>query len=377
MGFLQPIWDCVPGESLGDKLQVISMAGGALGLVAGGVYALYRRRRGTDVETTLKKTAAEVAEIKRLLFAQLATKERAPDGPALSGRDSASDAGLAKDLSAAIDTLAAAGKTRALELLERGDRRTADEALAAKIAELEQARGKATSGEAALYRQRGALAFLEDTHAALRHYAKACELAPDAPQGWNQLGQLLERVGELDAAIAAYEKVLTLGNNAADKMVIAVATSNLGNIYNARGDLARAEEMYCKALMLDEELGTRLGMASSYCNLAGVYSTRGDLARAEEMCRKALKIEEELGCKASIARACSNLGTVYWRCGDLTRAEKMYRKALTLNEELGRKEGMANQLGNLAILYDTHGNWDRAEEMYYEALKFEEELAAR
>ena len=63
MGLLQAILDLVPGENLFDKAKVI---GGVITALAG-VYGIYRWLRGTDDGTRIKKTAAEVAEIRRFL----------------------------------------------------------------------------------------------------------------------------------------------------------------------------------------------------------------------------------------------------------------------------------------------------------------------
>lgn len=295
---LQQLWDLVPGESLGDKLQVISMAGGTVSLV-GGLYAWHRRRKGTDIESKVEdlRTCVEsngedlrtrFDNLEKKLLGELAAKERTLDSasngdqsdaiyanacimeesdtltargivgwklPPLTNQEGSSGNDLARDLSAAIDTLAAASKVCALELMETGDNSAADEALAALIAELERVRGKAAVNEAALYRQRGVLAFLRDAQLALRHYARACELDPDDAEGWNRLGHMQLRVGELDAAIASYEKVLALGNRTADKTWTAVATGNLGIVYVKKGDMPKACGHWRKARDLWREIG--------------------------------------------------------------------------------------------------------------------------
>ncbi len=48
------------------------------------------------------------------------------------------------------------------------------------------------------YRHLGALAFLDNTQQAIQAYRRANELDPNNPSGWNQLGHLLKRVGELN-----------------------------------------------------------------------------------------------------------------------------------------------------------------------------------
>ena len=223
----------------------------------------------------------------------------------------------------------------------------------------------------------GALFFLNNTHEAFDAYQKSTELDPENADGWNQLGHLQRRVGELDEAIACYKRVLELGRQVSDQVLIAVAYGNLGIVYDVRGDLDDAEAMYRKSLVLHEELGRKEGMANNYGNLGIVYRIRGDLDEAEAMCRKAIVLHEELGRKEGMANQYGNLGIVYRTRGDLDEAEAMYRKSLELSEELGSKEGMARVYGNLGIVYRMRGDLDEAEAMYRKSLEIDEELGSK
>ena len=196
---------------------------------------------------------------------------------------------------------APAGIDEALALLAKGETDAA-EAVFQEVKQRRKAEGEESRKEtAAAARHIGALAFLHDTDKALSAYREAVELDPENSDGWNQLGHLLDRIGDLEGAEGAYGHVLSLGNQTDDKELIAVATGNLGVVYRTRGDLDRAEEMHMKSLALDEALGRKEGMASHYGNLGLVYQTRGDLDRAEEMHKKSLAIEKELGRMEGIA----------------------------------------------------------------------------
>ena len=61
------------------------------------------------------------------------------------------------------------------------------------------------------YRNLGALTYLDNTQEALQAYRRATQLDPNNTDGWNRLGHLLHRVGELDEATAVYNKVSTIG----------------------------------------------------------------------------------------------------------------------------------------------------------------------
>jgi tetratricopeptide (TPR) repeat protein len=323
--------------------------------------------------TTLTRPIATKDDIAALRQELLEKLSRRPFGEPLAGQDEAK-AGLEKDLDKAIETLLAAGRTDALKD-KTGE--AAEAALDELIAGREAARQRVARDEADLYRQKGAIAFLQDTGKAISAYTRATELDPDNPEGWNELGALKLRVGELSAAAESMERVLALGNRASDQTVIAAATGNLGVIYRRRGDLDRAEAMHRQSLAINEQLGRKTGMASQYGNLGLVFHIRGDLDQAEAMHRKSLVIEEELGRKDGMAIDYGNLGVIHRRRGDVDGAEAMHRRSLAINEQLGRKEGLASQYSNLALIFQMRGDLDGAEAMHRKSLAIEEELGRK
>ena len=260
----------------------------------------------------------------------------------------------------------------ALAALAQGNT-TLAKSLFAKTAE--KAEQQAKQGAEAL-RNLGALAFLDNTQEALQAYRRATQLDPDNADGWNQLGSLLLRVGDLTDAIAAYNTVLVLGEKHGDKQEIAVAYGNLGIVYQTRGDLDKAIEFYQKALTLNEDLGSKENMAANYGNLGNVYQTRGDLNKAVEFHQKALQLHEELGRKEGMAVNYGNLGLVYNTRGDQDKAIEFHQKALQLNEELGHKEGMASDYGNLGIVYKLQGNKTEAKRYYLMSIELFKQLGS-
>ena len=144
-------------------------------------------------------------------------------------------------------------------------------------------------------RNLGALAFLHDSEKALVAYNEAVQLDPDDADGWNQLGSLRYRTGQIDGAFEAFERVLSLGNAVKDKSLIAIATGNLGNLYKTRGDLKKAEEFYLKSLALNAELGRKEGMARQYGNLGTLFEARGDVDLACENWAKSRDLYADIG----------------------------------------------------------------------------------
>jgi protein O-GlcNAc transferase len=265
----------------------------------------------------------------------------------------------------------------ALARLVKGDAQGA-KAIFREILERKSAEGAAANNEAAeAARHLGSLAFYDNTYEALAAYRKAVELNPGNPDGWNQLGHLLLRVGQLNDAETSYRKVESLGTSRDERGWLAAAYSNLGLVYQARGSLVEAETMLRKALEIDEMLGYKAGMACDYGNLGIVYQMRGNLTQAEAMHKHALEIDEALGIREGMANQYNNLGALYLKRGNLVQAEVMHKKALEIDEALGFKEGIANAYGNLGMIHRARGQLGPAQEMLTRALNLHEALGLK
>ena len=233
------------------------------------------------------------------------------------------------------------GIDAALQALSQGDTEKAENIFQARV-EAGEAESLKTAES---YRHLGALAYFHDTVKALNAYRRSTELDPDNAGGWNSLGILLYRIGDLDGAIASYSKLPSLARVYIDP-TNSIAYGNLGNVYQTRGELDKAEEFYLKSLELEEALGRKEGMASDYGNLGNLYQTRGELDKAEEFYLKSLEINEALGRKEGMASQYGNLGIVYQTRGELDKAEESWNRALYLFESIGA-ESMVKKVSGL------------------------------
>lgn len=109
-------------------------------------------------------------------------------------------------------------------------------------------------------------AFYEDT---LRY-------SPDSVRVINNLGNLYSERGELDKAIAAYEKAV----NSPSGNIFAQPHYNLGNIYRDRGQIDQAVMKYRQAMAVDPNF------PFAFQNLAVIEANRGNLAEATTLLEK-------------------------------------------------------------------------------------------
>ncbi len=257
--------------------------------------------------------------------------------------------------------------------------RKGDSSLALRYFEEEDARRDEEANDklrAEIKRNIGALAFLDDTQKSLKAYRRATQLDPDNADGWNQLGHLLRRTGELDTAINVYQIVLHLGQEHKNQAEIAAAYGNLGIVYGMRGDLDKAVECFNESFKISETLDNKGKIAIIYGNLGEVHRIRGDLDKALEYYNKALDIDENIGNDKGIAIHCSNLGNVYRIRGDLDKASEYYNKSVTINESLRHKEGMATNYANLGALYATQKDYKQAREYWEKSLALFQDLGS-
>jgi predicted O-linked N-acetylglucosamine transferase (SPINDLY family) len=113
-------------------------------------------------------------------------------------------------------------------------------------------------------------------------YGKAIERNPDFALAYNNLGDILHKMGQPDGAVPYYEKALQL-NPALNGIY-----NKLGIILQEKGQLDAAVNCYQKALQLDSSF------AEAYNNLGTVLQEKGQLDEAVNCYQKALQLDSTL-----------------------------------------------------------------------------------
>lgn len=139
---------------------------------------------------------------------------------------------------------------------------------------------------------------------------KMVELRPQDAQTHADLGLILWRLRQLDAAEAAFLQALALDPNVSD------THTNLGNVRKDQERLGEAITCYQRAIELDPR------QAVPYSNLGVLLTTQQQFREAENCFRTALQLEP------NNAFALRNLSTVLTKLGHLGEAESVIRQAL-------------------------------------------------
>lgn len=277
-------------------VMIAALVGAIVGTVMAGVIASGRTRRviSGGLEGLLEALSGKIDPVERGL-ANLGERIGALEDGLPARETPEADAPFKPPDGADESPPAASALGEAAQALAAG-RRDAAEALFRDILDRDTAEGEAAYGRAATAaRHLGDMAYPTDAAKALADYRQAVILDPGNPEGWNMVGLLLQRAGEMDEAEQAYERVLELGAKSGNQRVLAAATGNLGLIAQERGEVERAESHLLKSLSLHEELAMDEGIAAASGNLGTLYSERGDAARACSHWARAVGLYEGIG----------------------------------------------------------------------------------
>jgi len=316
-------------------------------------YAAAGRRSATEVAATGSVTAlrALAAEVENLLAAvEHALGVRA--------------APLALELLLALDpVLATRGPFgRHLELLDQAIALAdADDAL---VAEARQARARVLSTKGRFEDA------ARDLDAALAR-AKARGDTEAEALVMLDLGVMRHSMHDLDAARAAYERVLELGVERVHAEARALA--NLGAVAHDRRKLDDAYASYVEAIALFESLGDQRYLGLALMNLAVLDEERGHFEDARRRFDLAIGCLEAVRDRRLIGIAISNLGTLELERGDVAAAVAAQERARALLADVGDARSEALCLGRLGAALACAGRIDEATA----ALAKGERIAAR
>ncbi|NVD99508.1 tetratricopeptide repeat protein [Massilia sp. BJB1822] len=211
-------------------------------------------------------------------------------------------------------------------------------------------------------------------------------LAPEDAEAHNNLGNALQMAGQLDAAIASYQRALQL------QPALGTAHSNLGAALYAARRYGEAEASYRRALAIDPT-----GLAV-YLNLGNVLAAAGQMEAALANYEQALELraddleigikhaetlqtlcryqEAEVGYRRALERQPHNDGLLN-RLGLVLQAQGQYQAALQVLEQgLLQAPGRPELHLNKGVTLQSLNQFEEATAAYKEALRLQPGFAA-
>lgn len=174
------------------------------------------------------------------------------------------------------------------------------------------------------------------------------------------LAVIVERQGDLDAAMALLGDQERICREAGDLMGLHRALGNRAGILLVRGALDEATTAFGEQERICREIDDRAGLAGSLGNQAVILARQGRLDAAMSLHKEEERICRELDDRAGVHRSLANQATIYQVRGELDAALVRYRELEEDCRELGDPAGLHLSLGNQATILVVRGNLDAA-----------------
>ncbi|MES2178302.1 MAG: CHAT domain-containing protein [Gemmatimonadota bacterium] len=190
----------------------------------------------------------------------------------------------------------------------------------------------------------------------------------------NDLGQAHYRAGNIGAAAALIEEVITRRQqlSADDTPALALALLNLGSVRQEEGDFVAAESHMLAALAMRRRLFPPADptIRESLRLLAELYAAQDDHRRATPYFEELLTVARHRDDPMQLSRALNGLATAYYKAGDIERSVPLYENALAIAiRTVGEAHpNTAVTMGNLANALRQVGAYDRAEHLLREVI---------
>jgi tetratricopeptide (TPR) repeat protein len=149
---------------------------------------------------------------------------------------------------------------------------------------------------------------------------EAIKLKSDFDAGYNALGGTYFAMGNLDAAIQNFEKVLEMSKDAKVKSTV---KNNLALAYAKAGNEAVTNGNHTKGISLLEKSVEMNNYDAAYLSLAKLYSELGENEKAVSAAENALKHRNAI----SKGGPYYYMGVAYKNMGDNTKAKEMLNQA--------------------------------------------------
>jgi tetratricopeptide (TPR) repeat protein len=193
---------------------------------------------------------------------------------------------------------------------------------------------------------------------------------------WHELASVYELIGNFEAALGAFERMLRLSWVAASKTTAASAFNKMGRVWRRKGDLKLSLEYLQRGLDLYRGANDPRGVAGSLDDIGRALHMLGRYAEAEAKISEALARHTKDGDQRAIATSLSRLGNVHQDRGHYEQAYECHREALNIRKAGGDRWGEVVARNNLAALAFELGEFADARASWLTALPEAEAIGA-
>lgn len=190
--------------------------------------------------------------------------------------------------------------------------------------------------------------------------------------GWDELGQLLIKMGQFNKAEEVYHVLLEKETH---EIIKARCYHQLGYIKNCEGEYDKAIMYYEMSLIIKQETlpSDHSDFGTAYNNIGLVYKSMGEYCKALSYYQKSLEIQQKSlpPNHPSLATSYNNIGNVYYNMGEYSKALSCNEKALEIRQQTlpANHPDLATSYSNIGGIYNNMGEYSKALSCYEKDLE--------
>lgn len=235
---------------------------------------------------------------------------------------------------------------------------------------------------AGAYSRMGAIDWMHgDADSMVRHTTRGVEIAQRA--GFRQfeaisytgLGLAHQYLGNVDAAMAAFQRALALANADNRLRLAAIVMVNLAGGYRQMSDFPRAEAMYHEVLRIRQTIGDHGGEGTTRFYLGVTTHIVGNLAAARLHLDRAYHIMHEVADLQYECQVLSNLALLWHHLGDHETALAYGLQGVRIAQEIGFEMHLSHAFMTLGYIRHALGQLVEAQQAFEVARDAKQEMS--
>jgi tetratricopeptide (TPR) repeat protein len=188
------------------------------------------------------------------------------------------------------------------------------------------------------------------------------------------LGRLKTKQGEVEKAIALFQKSLAIKQRLGNKHDEASNLNNLGYLKANQGATDDAIVLYQQALDIAECIGNAQGQAEILHNLGSLKANQGNMEAAMALFQKSLEIAKHIGNTRGQAATLHEIGRLKKKQSLSDKAINFYQQSLAITKCNGDAQAQAATLHELGRLKSNQGEIEQAIALYQQSLDINNRL---
>jgi adenylate cyclase len=187
-------------------------------------------------------------------------------------------------------------------------------------------------------------------------------------------GAIAEFKGDVDSAVACYQKAydfMVLNKDTSNQILY---TNNIAGVYKRKQQYEKAAEMYRKSLDIAERANILVSMGRSYKGLGDIAYYQGLYNLALENYNRSIPLYEQSGHINGLNNVLSNRALVFKAQKEYDAALKTYRQNLATSRRMGKEKGVAEDYQLIGEIHELKGDLDSAIWYFEKSLEISERI---